>query len=138
MHEEILEVIETLGGKALYITPSSIIIAKLRSAAFMGTFTVLNTMFGLLTSLFEKEMIDKKIEKLGKLCPEKILNANEKNFAIPYTEVIRLEMSKGFLRPRVKITVGVNKHRFWLRKHNDFYKCMSALKPILGDTLTVS
>ncbi len=138
VHEEILEVIETVGGKVLYITPNSIIVARLRSVSFIGYFTVLYWLFGMLTSIFEKEMTDERKEKLGKLSPERILTADKKNFAIPYSDVIRLEMSKGFLGSKVKIMIGVNKHQFKLRNTNEYYKCMSALKPVLEDKLTVS
>ena len=138
MHEEILEVIETFGRKALCITPNSIIIARLRGVSFVGFLIVLYGLFGRLTSIFEKEMTDEKKEKLGKLSPEGILTADKKNFAIPYSDVTRLEMSKGFLGSKVKIMIGVNKHQFKLRNTNEYYKCMSALKTVLEDKLTVS
>jgi len=131
MHEDILEAIETTDRKMLYITPDKIIIAKLES---FTSYVVTQP----LPLLGYVDVYAKEKERLGKLSPEAILTADKKNFAIPYSEITRLEMSKGFLGSKVKITIGVNKYQFKLRNINEYYKCMSALKPVLEDKLTVS
>ena len=133
MHDDILEAIETTDRKMLYITSDKIIIVKLGGlASFLAT-KVLMPSFG------DSDVYARKKEKLGKLSPETILTDDKKSFAIPYTEITRLEMSKRFLGgPKVKITVGVNKHQFTLKDTNEYFKCMSALKPVLEDKLTVS
>lgn len=86
MHEDILEAIETTERKMLYITPDKIIIAKLES---FTSYVVTQP----LPLLGYVDLYAKKKERLGKLSPEAILTADKKNFAIPYSEITRLEMS---------------------------------------------
>jgi hypothetical protein len=69
---------------------------------------------------------------------ESILTADKKNFAIPYTEVSKVEMSKGFLGSNVRINVGAKKHQFKLSKPKEFQNYVDVLQPLLGDKLTVS
>ena len=134
MHDEILDIIETKDRKALCITPDKVIIAELGNA---GGGPSLVAVFGLLGEVVDSERRGSKKEQIGKLSPEGILTADEKNFAIPYTEIIRVEMSKGFLGSKVKLIVGVREHKFKLKNTDEYYKCKFALKPVLGDKLVV-
>lgn len=132
MNEEILEVIETKDRKALYFTSNRVIVAKLGG---MG----LTLAFGVLGALAESRMRAKKEEQLSKLSPQSILTADKKNFEIPYTEVSKVEMSKGFLGSKIRIiTVGAKKHQFKLSKPKEFQSYVNVLQPILSDKLSVS
>ena len=131
MNEEILEVIETTDRKGLHFTSNRVIVAKLGGQA-------LSMAFGVFGALAESRMRAKKKEQLKKLSPESILTADKKNFAIPYTEVTKVEMSKGFLGGKVKITVGAKKHQFKLSKPKEFQSYVNVLQPILSDKLSVS
>jgi len=131
VNEEILEAIETKDRKVLYITSNRLIIAKLGGQA-------LSMAFGVFGALAESRMRAKKKEQLSKLSPESVLTANKKNFAIPYTDVTKVEMSKGFLGQKITITVGAKKHKFAPSKRKEFDDYVNVLQPLLGDKLTVS
>jgi len=131
VNEEILEVIETTDRKGLYFTSNRVIIAKLGGQA-------LSMAFGVFGALAESRMRAKKKEQLSKLSPESILTADKKNFAIPYTEVTKVELFKKMLGRKVRITVGAKKHEFSLSKPKEFENYVNVLQPLLGDKLTVS
>ena len=138
MHEEILEFIETADREALCITLDKIIVVKL--GGLLGDWSDMEagSFLGIIGSKIESNRRADKKEKLGKLSPESILTADTENYAIPCSEIIKAEISKGFLGPKIKITAGINKHQFKLKNNNEYDKCMHALKPVLGDRLTVS
>ena len=145
VHEEILEAIETTRRKLLILTADKIIVAKPKGTVLSMAIDMIAEFligwvpfFGGVLDVDSTSIRAEKKEKLCRLSPESILTADKKNFAIPYSDVIRLEMSKGFLGSKVKIMIGVNKHQFKLRNTNEYYKCMSALKTVLEDKLTVS
>ena len=85
------------------------------------------------------------------LLPESILTAHKKNFAIPYTEIHKVELLKkeiwiglglslsylGFGR-RVRITATAKKHEFRLRKGQELDYYANTLRPVLADKLVVS
>jgi len=139
VNEDILEIIWVNDLSILCFTSKRIIVAHFRgswgepiaSGAASGGFEG----FG---AFVEWDRREAKKEKLHKLSPEGILKADRKNFAIPYVEITKVELFKNWLGQKLRITVGTKKHEFSLRKSNDYYKCMFALRPLLSNKLTVS
>ena len=87
----------------------------------------------------DEGMLKMKKEELYKQSPEDILKADKRNFAIPYVEIVKVELFKRFFFFRkIRITTGTKKHGFTLLNENEYYRCMFALRPLLSNRLTVS
>lgn len=131
MNEEILVVIDTNERKALYFTSNRVIVAKVGGQA-------LSMAFGIAGALAESRMQAKKKEQLSKLTPESILTADKKNFAIPYTEITKVELFKKMFGRKIRIIVGGKKHEFSLGKPKELESYVNTLRPVLADKLVVS
>lgn len=131
MNEEIVEMIETADRKALYFTSNRVIVAKLGGQA-------LSMAFGVFGALAESRMRAKKKEQLSKLSPESVLTADKKNFAIPYSEITKVEFFKKMLGRKIRIIAGAKKHEFGLSKPKELESYVNSLRPILADKLVVS
>ena len=64
--------------------------------------------------------------------------ANKDNYEVTFTEVVKLELIKGFLGYELEILASDKKHRFKLGSKDEYFKCMSTLQPLVGDKLIVS
>ena len=87
----------------LFFTPNRLIVAKTAGGWKTG---------GIAGIPFAK----RNAKKLSLLSPEAILKADEKNFAIPYSDIIEVEMKKGILSGKIKIFTGTKKYEFNIEK----------------------
>ena len=136
MNEEILVTIGTRSNQptALFFTSNRVIVARTASTAAR----VIGYAFGWGGQATEEHAEDKKIKELSKLPPEDILADNKKNFAIPYTDIIQVELFKKMLSRKIRITAGTTKHEFRLSKPKELTTYINALRPVLADKLVVS
>ena len=136
VNEEILAVISTNEGKALFFTSNRVIIAKLAS---LGSILGMRLAFGLVGEFLQRHKEAKKEEQLSEFSPESILKADKKNLEIPYTEITQVELFKKWLVGKLlRITVGKTKRVFIVDKPKKLQDCANALRPILGDKMIVS
>ena len=122
MHPKILEVIPTNDWKALIFTLDYVIIADLGPVPREFSFN--------LDSLYDR------INRLEGQTPNEIY-ASHKSYALDYSEIIKLVLTKGFFGAKLEIYYRDEKHKFKLSTV-DYYKCISALQPVLGDKLSTS
>ncbi len=127
MGEEIVEVFETRERNGLYFTTDRIIVAKLGGDE-------LSILFGNIGDIVEARRRAKRKEQFSKLSAESILAADTENFAIPYSEVTRIEWSK----KKANIISGSFTYKFKLKKRKEFEGCVDTLSSILGGKLFVS
>jgi len=132
VNEEVLEIGYLTNGRILCLTPSRAIVATGGIAWYArhsdDTFIELR----------ENEKMREKKEKLYRQSAEAVLKADQRNFAIPYVEIIQVELFKKlFFRRKIRITTGIRKHEFTFLNENEYYRCMFALRPLLHDKLTV-
>lgn len=136
--EGIVQVIETTDDKALFFTYSRLVVAHvegLGESAVYGNdaLSILFNLFALGHSLGAAG----KLKQLSKLSPEEVLAAHSLNFAIPYAEIIKVELFKKMLRRKIRVTAGTTLE-YWLSKPRQVKRYVNALRLILPDKLEVS
>jgi hypothetical protein len=157
--EEIPTVERVLGGieveeYGLYFTPNRMVVAKtgfgkipkwyvLLLAAAWFFFGLMGLFWFFLLSLpflyIRSRRARKKLRELGKLPPENILMADEKNFELPYHDIIRVEMRKRrLLRDKITILTRRGKHEFHILKKREFEKYVDLIRSILPNKIYVS
>jgi hypothetical protein len=87
--------------KTLYFTPNRVIVAKTGGKA--------GYLFGGIGAGITAYREQKKREELRKLSPESVLRADKHNFAIPYSDILRVEMKKKRFSGSICLIAG---HKF--------------------------
>ncbi|MFC1925603.1 hypothetical protein ACFLW2_02780 [Chloroflexota bacterium] len=125
-------------GRALCFTSNRLIIANVDGTRLIYAFFILAALGGLIIVLLQGRARTKKTELLKDLSPEMILAADKKNFAIPYTELGKVEMYKKMRQRKIRITDDTAKYEFSLSKSKEFEDYVTVLSPLLNDKLVVS
>ena len=137
MKEELLVAIGTRGNvpMGLFFTSNRLIIARTGSTAAR----IASYGFGWGGQAVGEAAEDKKLKELSKVSPESILTDNKNNFAIPYSDIIQVEMFKKMLSGRqIRINMGTKKQQFRLSNPRKYKEYADILKSVLGDKLVVS
>lgn len=82
----------------------------------------------------------KKKEELEQLSPESILTADKKNFAIPYSEITRVEMKKPgrFSGAKINFVTDKKTHKFVLRQKKELFdNSTNLVRSVLSDKLSI-
>jgi len=135
--EEVLVAIGTRSNDptALFFTSNRVIVARTGGTAAR----IASYAFGWGGQAAEEHAEDKKTEELSKLPPEDILADNKRSFAIPYTDIIQVELFKRVFSGRqIRITAGTTKYQFRLAKPKELANYVNILRPVLTDKLVVS
>lgn len=131
VNEEVLEIGYLTNGRILCLTPSRVIVATGGLAWYRQSSDATGR-------YYQEEKLQEKKEKLYRQSAEAVLKADERNFDIPYVEIIQVELFKQlFFRRKIRITIGIRKHEFTFLNEHEYYRCMFALRPLLHDKLTV-
>lgn len=137
--EGLVQVIETT-DKALFFTYRRLIVAHVEGLSGWGyggpdALSILAVLEDLGRSLG----VARKIKQLSKLSPQEILVAHRSNFAIPYSEIIKVKLFKKMLRRKIRVTITVGTTlEYWLSKPWQVKKYVDALRTVLPDKLEVS
>lgn len=114
----------------LLFTSKRLIVAKISSSwsRFVG---------GAIPLVIERYQQKKKKEKLDEILPDDVLETDKKNFAIPYSDIERVEVKKPgtISAATVKIITKEKTHQFGVRK-NLFDDFMNLMRSVLADKLT--
>ena len=141
--EKIIQTIETTDDKVLFFTYRRLIIAhvpEIGGSGLYGLDVLYDTFFALFSVglYWQINPASRKIRQLSKLSPEEILAAEgNKNFAVPYSEIVRVEFFKKMLRRKMRITAADNID-YTLRKPWQYNKYVNALYQVLPGKLEVS
>ena len=141
--ERIVQIIETNDNKVLFFTHGRLIVAHVSEIGGSGIYG-LDVLYDAFLALFTLGLYwhinpaSRKIRRLSKLSPEEILVADgNNNFAIPYSEIIKMEFFKKMLRRKIRITAAKTLE-YSLRKPWQYKKYVDALRQVLPDKLEVS
>ena len=131
MSQDILGIIGNLEGKgkgrvtrtfALVFTPNELVVVKIGGT--MSLFkkfvvTAISESYGISTiSDVYNQLIGKKSDELKKGNIQDILEADKLNYAIPYSDIEKIEVKKmGLLSPRGRmiITIDTKNKNYWFR-----------------------
>ncbi|MFX0117440.1 MAG: hypothetical protein ACFFB3_23030 [Candidatus Hodarchaeota archaeon] len=130
--EEIVGVLE-VPAQNLYFTSGRVIVAKIGGSGLLG-------LFGAAGVAAEAYRQKKKKEELEQLSPESILTADKKNFAIPYSDIIRVEMKKPgrFSAAKIDFVTNGKTHKFiLLQKKESFDNFTNLVRSVLPDQLSI-
>jgi len=141
MAEEILGVIEnalTWNYKYnIFLTPNRIVVAKIRGPSDDLSYLFGGVVAGIVADKLLKPE-EKRREKLKHLSAEEILKADKSNFAIPYSEIVRVEMKHFGTRRIMKILTNTKEHKFNLFPRDRFDEHVNLVHSIIPDKLSVS
>ena len=119
MSEEIIGIINKCITKTgrhvdIFLTTNRIIVAK------YGNYLASTLAFGIVGSAISNRSAKKKSEELRKLSADSILNADDKNYDIPYSEITKVKMNKpGMLKGgRIEIVAISKEHVFGMLDKN--------------------
>jgi len=143
MDEKILGIIAPTEGKgkgsawggakkfALVFTSDRLIVAKLA-----GFLTLLGGALGGIGGLYDR-MASKKPEELAGMTIEDILKTDKDNYAIPYSEIVKVEMKKGgfISSPGVFFNTAKKKHVFVFSKKDGYNNCLNLVSVTIPDKL---
>lgn len=105
--EGIVQIIETTDDKALFFTRKRLVVAHVEGLSQSGGYgTDALSVLSALVDLGRSMGAAKTMKQLGKLPPEEILVANRLNFAVPYSEVTKVELFRKFLQRKIRVTAG--------------------------------
>ena len=81
----------------------------------------------------------KKAEEFAEISAEEILKADKNNFAIPYSEILKVEMKKGgFLSPpNITIFTADKKYSFKILDKKAFDSCVELVRTALPEKVYV-
>jgi len=136
----------------LFLTKERIIVAritdKLDSVIGIPAFGAIG---GLIGGLISSRRGKKKREKLEQISPESILGADKKNFAIQYSDIVKVEMIKNPGRLnlpsiRVKMTEPIRDGMLRADKYTyrfgifgtDFDEAVNSVSSVLSDKIFIS
>ena len=143
MNEEVLGIIAPIEGKgkgsrwggikryALIFTSNRVIVAKL--ADFL---TIFAGALGTVGSLID-DLVSKKPSDLAGMSIEDILKADKDNYAIPHSDIIKVEIKKkGFItKPSIWISTATKKHIFLILNEEMFDRCVNLVHTTLSGKL---
>lgn len=129
VNEEVLVVLSS-AKKALCFTSNWVIITNIVGFGGIGY-----ALGGLAGGIAEAVVRGKEIKGISERSPENILLADKENFAIPYTAISKVELSKKMLGLKIRITTAAAKYEFGLEKPKEFEKTVNNLRSILTDKL---
>lgn len=127
----------------LFFTPRRVIVAKVTGASFLGKMVGggLGGIFGM--GIAEQFAKAGKRERLMGLSPDKILRENDRNFAIPYEKIDKLELCRGAKSPAfrgIRINTESTKYEFQYSSEafpDDVESLADLLRPFLSDRLSI-
>ena len=141
LSEKVLGIIRRV-GELLFLTPDRVVVANCIEKSRLGDF--LNAFLGSYVRSSDTYIHSKKKEKEYLELPlESVLTADEKNFAIPNSEITKVELKKMRVGVELNIITGKKEHKSWAKglipekkkaKIEDYEKL---LRPIFGDKLSV-
>lgn len=141
--ERIVQVIETRNDKVLFFTYKRLVVAHVGGLSWAGmgggsgggSFVIdaINMLMGLI-DLVRSRVVTRKIKQLSKLSPLEILVANNQNFAIPYSEIVKVELLRRWLRWRIRVTT-IRTIEYRLSKTRRVKTYINSLRPVLQDKL---
>lgn len=143
MVERILGIITPAEGKgkgsawggpkkfALVFTSDRLVIVKLA-----GFLALLGGAIGGIGGIYDR-MVTKKPEELLGMSIEDILKDDKDNYAIPYSEIVKVVMKKGgFISdPTVFFNTAKKKHLFVFTKENGYNNCLNLVRATMPDKL---
>ena len=151
MAEKILGVIRLRAGvrapTALFFSSNRLIVAK----TVGGKWRFALASFGVWGEDAADSRAKQKAEKLRELSPESILKADKNNFAIPYSDITKVEMKKGgrMRGSKLKVFTDTKKYDFRIfskralagfvyREHKEIEDQVNLVRSVLSDRLSVS
>ena len=111
--------------------------------------SIVDLFFGVLTLISEdppRKSYQNKLVSLESLNPDEILKADEHNFAIPNSEIIKIELKYGWWNVKAELNVATSnkKYQCFLKdipskaeKKRRAEHCENILRPIFRDKLSV-
>jgi hypothetical protein len=122
----------------LFFTSHRVAVAVLLSGGGMFGSAFSDTFSGGFTRF--SDLAKKKREEYEKLSVDDILAADKKNYAIPYEEILKVEMKKPgtFSGIKMKISTGTKKHEFVFKKKKVLFdELVNLVRPLVGEKLSV-
>jgi len=116
---------------ALVFTSDRLVIVKL--AGFLALF---GGAIGGIGGLYD-HMVSKKPEELLGMSIEDLLKDDKDNYAIPYSEIVKVVMKKGgwISDPTVFFNTAKKKHLFVLTKEDGYHRCLSLVSATMPNIL---
>jgi hypothetical protein len=146
MNEDILGIVAPTEGKgkggvrwggtikrfALVFTSDRLIVTKLA-----GLLTILGGSLGDMGSLLASRLT-KKTSELAGMPLEEILKADKDNYAIQYSDIVKVDMKKRGLigSPGIIISTATEKHVFVILREEGFRSCVDLVNATLSDKLS--
>jgi len=114
---------------ALVFTSDRIIVAKLA-----GFLAILGGAIGGIGGLYDR-VVSKKPEELAGMTLEDILKEDKDNYALPYSEMVKVEMKRGGFTssPGVFFNTAKKKHVFVFSKEDGYNRCLSLVRATMPD-----
>ena len=111
--------------------PARAIVAKLA-----GFLTIFAGALGTVGSLID-DLVSKKPSDLAGMSIEDVLKADKNNYAIPHSDIIKVEINKkGFItKPSIWISTATKKHIFLILNEEMFDRCVNLVHTTLSGKL---
>ena len=123
----------------LIFTSQRIVVATLVSAGGIFATAISDTFSGGFTRL--SNLAKEKREENEKLSVNEILEANKKNYAIPYEEILEVEIKKPgtFSGAKMKIFTSTKKREVVFKKKKWLFdELVNLVRPLVGEKLSLS
>lgn len=138
LSDKIVQIIETTEDIALFFTYNKLIVARVEGLSNSGYYgndalSIFTAVFGLIQS----QGAASKLKQLSKVSPQEVLDAHYMNFAIPYSQVSKVEFFRKWLRRKIRVTAG-RTLEYRLRNPRKVKSYVNALRNVLPDKLVVS
>ena len=147
MSEELLGVISHTEGRgkgrfmkrfALVFTSERILVAKITGTLGVAL-SGLSGVVGELERMALNRKVKEKSEKFTSVSVEDILKADKDNYAIPYSEILKVEMKKGgFLwPPNISIQTKDKKYSFKILEKKEYDRYVDLVRTALPDKVYI-